>query len=137
MKKFGELIYTREEASGEASLKAEAHTPVIEAPDTIEAEKPFQVKIRVGPHPNTVAHSIRHIDIYVYEEGRSFNPIHVARLTLTPEYSEPEFIINLRLKENGVIYALAYCNLHGVWESRREVKVVKTGGGEEKRQYNY
>ena len=132
MKKFGELIYTREEASGEASLKAEAHTPVIEAPDTVEAGKAFQVKVRVGPQPNTTAHSIRYLDVYVYEEGRSFNPIHVARLTLTPEYSEPELTINLILKENSTIYVLAYCNLHGVWEARREIKVVKTSGGEKK-----
>lgn len=120
--KFGELIYS-EEVSGEAASKKETHAPKIEAPEKVKADQPFQVKISVGPHPNTDTHSIRWIEVYVYEEGRNFNPIYVSRIDLAPGYAEPEVTITLRLKKNSVIYALAYCNLHGVWESRKEVKV--------------
>ncbi len=124
-KKFGELIYTEEHAPGEAAAKVESHLPKIEAPDRVKADQPFEVKIHVGPHPNTVQHSIRWIEVYFYEEGRSFNPIHVARIELAPEYAEPVVTLTLRLKNSGTLHVLEYCNLHGVWESRKEIKVEK------------
>ena len=68
-------------------------------------------------------HSIRWIEVYFYEEGRGFNPIHLATITLTPEYAEPDVTLRLRLSKGGTIYALQYCNLHGVWEGRKEIKV--------------
>ncbi len=120
---FGDLIYSQERATGEAISKVESHTPRIEAPDTVKPNEPFKVKIIVGPHPNKVEHSIRWIEVYLYEEGRAFNPIQIARIDLTPEYAEPEVVITIKLKKSGVIYALEYCNLHGVWEARKEVKV--------------
>ncbi len=123
MKRFGELIYTPETASGEAISKVESHAPKIEAPNTVKADEPFTVRISVGPHPNTVEHSIRKIEVYLYEEGRKFNPILVASIDLTPVYSEPKVELTLKIKKNSVIYALGYCNLHGVWESRKEIKV--------------
>ncbi len=123
MKRFGELIYTPEAVSGEAVSKVESHTPKIEAPNTVKADEPFTVRINVGPHPNTVEHSIRKIEVYLYEEGRKFNPILVASIDLTPVYSEPKVELTLKIKKNSVIYALGYCNLHGVWESRKEIKV--------------
>lgn len=123
MKSFGELIYTPETASGEAISKVESHTPKIEAPDTVKPDEPFTVRISVGPHPNTVEHSIRRIEVYLYEEGRKFNPILIATVNLTPVYSEPKIELTLKIKRNSVIYALEYCNLHGVWENRKEIKV--------------
>uniref|UniRef100_A0A7C3WLS1 Desulfoferrodoxin n=1 Tax=Thermofilum pendens TaxID=2269 RepID=A0A7C3WLS1_THEPE len=122
-KRFGELIYTPESASGEAISKVETHTPKIEAPDTVKAGEPFYVKVSVGPHPNTVQHSIRRVELYFYEEGRSFNPVRVAVVELEPEYAEPELTFKVTVKKSGVLYALEYCNLHGVWEARKEVRV--------------
>ncbi|RLG76857.1 MAG: desulfoferrodoxin [Thermoprotei archaeon] len=123
MKTLGELIYTPEKASGEAISKVESHTPKIEAPDKVKAGEPFEVRIKVGPHPNTVQHSIRWIEVYFYEEGRGFNPVHLATITFTPEYAEPDVTLRLRLSKGGTIYALQYCNLHGMWEGRKEIKV--------------
>ena len=122
-KPFGDLIYSQERAAGEAMGKAETHTPKIEAPDTVRAGEPFQVRVRVGPHPSTAEHSIRWIEVYFYEEGRPFNPVHLARIELAPEYTEPDVTLTLRLRRSGVIYVLEYCSLHGVWEARKEVKV--------------
>lgn len=124
MKKFGDLIYTSEYAPGEAATKSETHTPKIEAPDQVKAGEAFKVTIRVGPHPNTVQHSIRWIEVYIEEEGRAFNPIHVATIDLAPEYAEPDIVLTLRLKKNSTLYVLEYCNLHGVWEARKQVRVV-------------
>lgn len=123
MREFGSLIYTPEKASGEAVSKVESHTPRIEVPEKIKANEPFEVRIKVGPHPNKVEHSIRRIEIYFYEEGRAFNPVHIATINLEPVYSEPEVTIKIRVPKNGVLYAIGYCNLHGLWESRREIKL--------------
>jgi len=121
---FGELIYTPERASGEAVSKIESHTPKIEAPDNVKADQPFEIKVSVGPHPNTVEHSIRRIEVYLYEDGRSFNPILLASATLTPVYTQPTVKITLALKKSGTLYAVEYCNLHGLWEARKKITVT-------------
>lgn len=123
MKPFGNLIYAQETASGEAISKVESHTPKIESPKTVKADQSFDVRVTVGPHPNTVEHSIRRIEVYFYEEGRPFNPILLTTMNLTPIYTEPDVKLTLKAKKNGTFYALEYCNLHGLWESRKEIKV--------------
>ncbi len=120
---LGELIYTPDRASGEAISKVESHTPRIEAPDKVRAGEEFEVRVTVGPHPNTVQHSIRYVELYFEEEGRGFNPIHIATVRLEPEYAEPKLTFTLRLKKSGVLYAVEYCSLHGLWEARKEVRV--------------
>jgi len=124
MKAFRELIYSPESASGEAAGKVESHTPKIDSPETVKADEVFEVRVSVGPHPNLVEHSIRKIEVYFYEEGRAFNPVKLAEFDFTPVYSEPDVRLKLKLKKSGAIYALGYCNLHGVWEGRREIKVT-------------
>lgn len=123
MKAFGNLIYGPEKATGEALTKVETHTPKIEAPEQVKVDEPFEVKITVGPHPNTIEHHIKRVELYFYEEGRPFNPVLLTSMELTPTYIEPTLKVTLRLKKSGVLYALAYCNLHGLWETRKEVKV--------------
>lgn len=123
MSEFGTLIYTPERATGEAIAKVESHTPRIEAPDKVEAGKPFEMRITVGPHPNKVEHSIRTIWIYFYEEGRPFNPVHIMTINLEPVYSEPELTVKIKVPKSGTLYVLEYCNLHGIWEARKEIKV--------------
>ena len=124
MDPFGKMIYTPETASGEAISKVESHTPKITAPDSVVAGKPFEVRVTVGPHPNTVEHSIRRIEIYLHEEGRSFNPVFLTAVNLVPVYSEPDIKLNLKLNKGGTIYAVEYCNLHGLWEGRKAIKVA-------------
>ncbi|MGQ9543927.1 MAG: class II SORL domain-containing protein [Candidatus Bathyarchaeia archaeon] len=123
MESFGRLIYTPETAAGEAISKVESHTPKIEAPDSVSLGKPFEVRVSVGPHPNTVEHSIRRIEVYLYEDTRQFNPILLTTVDLTPVYSEPDVRLTVKLGKGGTIYAVEYCNLHGLWEARKEVKV--------------
>lgn len=122
MPRFSELIYTHETAQGQALTKVETHTPQIEVPEKINPGEPFIVKVEVGPHPNTVQHSIRRIELYYYEEGRPFNPVRLATIDLEPGYAEPKLEITLKLDKPGTLYAIAYCNLHGLWEARKEIK---------------
>ena len=122
MTKFGELIYT-EDVSGPVAAKKETHMPRIEAPDAVKKGEPFKVTVRVGPHPNEAAHSIRRVELWFAEEGRPFNPIHLATVTFEPGYGEPEVTITIKLEKSGTLYALAYCNLHGIWEARKDIRV--------------
>ncbi len=124
MNRFGSLIYSPETVSSEALKKKESHAPKIKAPDTVKSGEVFEVEVFVGSHPSSIEHSIRWIEVYFYEEGRGFNPVHLATITFTPEYVEPSVKINLKLRKSGVLYVLGYCNLHGIWESRKEIKVV-------------
>jgi superoxide reductase len=123
MKKFGDLVYTPEMEDELAISKRETHTPRIESPDTVKAGESFDVVVRIVGHPNTVQHSFRWMELYFYEEGRDFNPVFVARASFTPEISEQEVVFKVKLNKSGVLHVLAYCNLHGVWENRKEVKV--------------
>ncbi|MET1160062.1 MAG: class II SORL domain-containing protein [Thermoprotei archaeon] len=123
MAKLHELIYSPERASGEAVSKIEAHTPKIEAPDKVKADEPFEIRVWVGPHPNTVEHSIRWIEVYFEEDGRSFNPYLLARFMPEPGITEPDLRIRVRLKKSGTIHAIEYCNLHGLWENSKRIEV--------------
>ena len=64
--------------------KRESHTPKIEVPDKVKPDEAVMVKVIVGPHPNTMEHSIRWIQVYFVEEGRAFNPINLAKVSLNP-----------------------------------------------------
>ena len=123
MEKFGEIIYTPEVEEEVAISKRETHTPKIEVPEKVKVGEPFQVRVYIEEHPNTVQHSFRWIEVYFRDDGRDFNPIFVARADLSPEISEQEVTFRMTLRKSGVIYALAYCNLHGVWENRMRVEV--------------
>jgi len=120
---FGDLIYTFDAAAGEALGKRESHTPKIEAPAQVKTDEQFTLKVTVGPHPNTVEHSIRWIMVMFEEEGRAFNPVYLGKASLNPVTTQPELNLNVKLQKGGVIHAVEYCNLHGLWSGRKEIKV--------------
>lgn len=119
-KNLSDLILTYDMAAGEAVGKRESHTPKIEIPAKIRSGESFEIKVSVGPHPNTLEHSIRWIEIYLYEEERAFNPQSLFRAELTPGLTEPNVTVKLNLKNSGFLYAMEYCNLHGLWASKKE-----------------
>jgi superoxide reductase len=122
-KNLGDLILTYDMAAGEALGKRESHVPRIEIPEKVKANEAFEIKVVVGPHPNTVEHSIRWIEIYFDEEGRAFNPMMLCRVDLSPVIAEPKIIINAKLQKKGSIHAMEYCNLHGLWSNKKEVLI--------------
>lgn len=123
MAKFVEQVYTEEKLAGPAAEKRESHLPKVEAPEKVRKGEPFQVKIRVGPHPNKPEHSIRRVEVWFTEEGRAFNPVRIASIELEPVYAEPEITLTVKVEKSGTLHVLAYCNLHGVWEADKEIKV--------------
>jgi superoxide reductase len=120
---FGNLIYTYDAAAGEALGKRESHTPKIDAPAKVKPDEIFDMRVTVGPHPNLLEHSIRWIMVTLEEEGRAFNPIVLAKVSLTPTVAQPEIVLKVKLQKGGVIHAVEYCNLHGLWSGKKEIKV--------------
>jgi superoxide reductase len=126
--KLGERIQS-------ADWKKEKHVPLIECPDEVEAGEQFQVTVSVGkeiPHPNTTEHHIRWIDVYFQPEGDQF-VYQVARFDFTahgesvkganqgPAYAHPFATCSLQVDSPGTLIALALCNIHGLWESSKEI----------------
>jgi len=120
-----------------ADWQKEKHVPVIEAPDEAAADEFFQVTVSLGKaiaHPNTTEHHIRWISLYFHPEGEKFT-VHVARFEFGahgesaqganqgPVYTHHEGSTSMKISKGGTLHALAYCNIHGLWESAREVKL--------------
>jgi len=97
------------------------HTPVIEAPDQVKTGEPFAVALKVGGiegvnHPNLLGHWINWVDLYAGDRL-------LARTEFAPVASQPEATLHIALEEPATLRAVAYCNLHGVWEATKAVAV--------------
>jgi len=118
-----------------ADWKTEKHVPVIECPERVRAGDLFTVKATLGKemaHPNTTEHHIRWISLFFHADGEEFTyqignfefSAHgesAAGANQGPVYTHHEVATSLKISKPGTIYALAYCNIHGLWESAREV----------------
>ncbi len=121
-----------------ADWKTEKHVPVIEGPDRVTANQPFQVTVTVGkeiPHPNTTEHHIRWIALYfqpegdkfIYEIGRCDFTAHgesVKGANQGPAYTQPMALFSFQVNAPGTLIAASYCNIHGLWESRKEIALA-------------
>jgi superoxide reductase len=120
-----------------ADWKTEKHVPVIESPDQVRADEVFEVRVSLGKHvahPNTTEHHIRWIDVYFLPEGSKFTH-QVAHVEFSahgesttgpntgPVYTQHEAGISLRVNTAGTLFALALCNIHGLWESSKGVRL--------------
>ena len=124
MNDLGGIIYTYDGAAGEALGKRESHTPKIEAPAEAKPEEVVKITVSVGPHPSTVEHSIRWIMLLFEEEGRAFNPVMLGKATFNPGTTDPSVAFSVKLPGNGVLHALEYCNLHGLWSGKKAIKLT-------------
>jgi len=131
MGKFGDHIQ-------EADWKSEKHVPVIECADEVKADVMFEVKVSLGKeiaHPNTTEHHIRWISLYFHPHGEKFS-YHVGHFEFNahgesiqganqgPVYTNHTVTASLKVSKPGIIHAIAFCNIHGLWESSKEIKVV-------------
>jgi superoxide reductase len=116
--------------------KQEKHLPVIECADTLKGGEKLAVTVSVGKqiaHPNTTEHHIRWIQLFFHPQGDKFsyqvgswefNAHGESSLGANqgPAYSEPVVTAMLTLKKPGTLHALSLCNIHGLWESAKEVQ---------------
>jgi superoxide reductase len=99
------------------TVMAKKHTPIIEAPATIGANEPFEVKIKIGgidevEHPNMLGHWINWVVLYA-----NLRP--VAQVFFYPEMTNGYVAtVKVTLKKSASLIAQAYCNLHGIWEGK-------------------
>ncbi len=128
--KFADVVQ-----SGE--WKTEKHVPVIESPDSVKAGEKFKIGVSVGKeiaHPNTTEHHIRWIRLYfkpaegkfVYDLGYFEFNAHgeaVAGANQGPAYTDPSGEVTVKLSTSGTILSSAFCNIHGLWESSKEIIV--------------
>ena len=110
-----------------ADWKAEKHVPVITVQGTFMSGEPLEVEVAVGkeiPHPNTPEHYIAWISLYHTPEGSQL-PTELARAEFAAHGPEiltaPILKTTVRLPKAGTLQAIAYCNLHGVWESELKI----------------
>ena len=121
----------------QADWKKEKHVPAIEAPDQVKADEFFEVKVSLGKeiaHPNTTEHHISWISLYFHPEGEKFTyqvghfgfSAHgesAAGPNQGPVYTHHRVITSLKIGKPGTLHALALCNIHGLWESSKEISV--------------
>ncbi|MCD5412670.1 MAG: class II SORL domain-containing protein [Dehalococcoidia bacterium] len=121
----------------EADWKKEKHVPVIDCPGEVKADEFFEVKVSLGKeiaHPNTTEHHIRWISLFFHPEGEKFTyqvghyefSAHgesVQGANQGPVYTHHEVTTSPKLSKSGTLYAMALCNIHGVWQSAEEIKV--------------
>ena len=103
----------------------EKHVPIIDAPSSATAGKPFNVTITVGktvPHPNTVEHHIKWIQLYAQEDGSQY-AAEVAKFDFGATLASPTVTVPVMLKKNSTLYALEHCNIHGIWDYSVKVSV--------------
>ena len=120
-----------------AEFATEKHVPVITAPDTVKAGEKVCIQLEVGKdiaHPNTVEHHINWIKLYYVEAGTTL-PYEVARLEFNvhgespaganegPVFAEAAGAVFASFKKSGKLIATAYCNIHGLWESEKDIVV--------------
>ena len=113
--KFGEILRDKR-AEGK-----EKHVPVIEI-DKGTREGVEVVRVIVGkevPHPNTVEHHIAWIELYGIKENRQV--IFLGKAAFGPAYTAPNIGFHVTTKEFKAFCALAYCNIHSVWENCKEL----------------
>lgn len=120
-----------------ADWKTEKHVPVIDAPQQIKKGEFFKVTVSVGKeivHPNTTEHHIRWIEVYFLADGEKF-PYQIGKFEFTshgestqgPNTStistHPEVVSTFKSDKSGTIFATSYCNIHGIWQSAKSVKI--------------
>jgi superoxide reductase len=130
MAKIGELYQT-------ADWKSEKHVPVIECSETVPANEVFDVKVTLGKevaHPNTTDHHIRWIQLYFKPEGDKFS-YQVGNFEFTahgestqgpdkgPVYTNHSATATLKISKPGMLFATALCNIHGLWENSKSIKI--------------
>ncbi len=104
-----------------ADWKAEKHVPVIIVEGRFAPGRTLDVEVAVGreiPHPNTIEHHIAWLALYYVADGSPL-PIELGRAEFSAHgtvATAPVAKFSVALDKPGKLLAVAYCNLHGLWE---------------------
>lgn len=110
--KFGDVLKSKD------SEGKEKHVPVIEIDKGKGVSGADIVRVIVGkevPHPNTIEHHIGWIELFgIKKDGQV---IDLGKCDFAPIYTNPNIRLQVPVAEFKSFCALAYCNVHGVWEN--------------------
>lgn len=120
-----------------ADWKAEKHVPVIEVADKIKKGEIIKVTLTIGkeiPHPNTTEHHIAFVALYFLPKSEKF-PYLISKTEFSAHgasvqgpntstiFAQSTVTCELKTDKSGTLMATSYCNIHGLWESSRELTV--------------
>jgi superoxide reductase len=130
MKRVGDLFKTDD-------WKTEKHIPAIECIEKVKAGEWIEIKVTIGKeidHPNTTEHHIRWIQTYFLPEGTNF-AYDLGKFELNshgestmgpnkgPCYTQHSVNFTFKTSKSGTIFAISYCNIHGLWENSKKIIV--------------
>jgi superoxide reductase len=97
------------------------HAPVIDAPGKVKANQSFAITVKVGgidgvEHPNVLGHWINWVAVYAGDRP-------LARVEFFPAVSQPQATLTIALEQSATLRAVAWCNMHGLWESTKPLAV--------------
>ncbi len=95
------------------------HVPQINAPDAVKPGVPFEVEVRIGEkiHEMIPTHYIDWVDLYA-------DDIFLTKFILTPNFTQPICKVTLTINKSATLRAIEHCNLHGLWEGTKQIKVL-------------
>lgn len=120
-----------------ADWKSEKHVPVIECSEQVKAGEFFKVAVTLGKaiaHPNTTEHHIRWISLFFQPEGEKA-PYQIGHFEFCAHgeavkgpnestvYTNHEAATTMKTGKPGTLYALALCNIHGLWQSAKTIAI--------------
>ena len=122
-----------------ADWKLEKHVPVIDAPDKVNADEMFEVEVSIGKevaHPNTTEHHIAWINLYFIPYGDKYahdighyelmaHGVSVEGPNTGPAHTHHAVKTSLKVTKSGALQAMSCCNIHGLWEFSKEIKVTE------------
>lgn len=126
----------------EADWTKEKHVPVIECNDTVTAEEMFPVTVTIGKeiaHPNTTEHHIVWVALYFQPVAEKF-PFQIGYYEFSAHgasvdgpntstvYTHHGVTTSLKTSKPGTLMALAYCNIHGLWQNAKDISVKSKNG---------
>jgi superoxide reductase len=130
LKRIGELVQ-------ESDWKTEKHVPVVECQDAVKADEMIEVKVSIGKdiaHPNTTEHHISWISWFFYPTDEKV-PYQIGQYEFNAHgasaqgpntssiYAHHAVVTWFKTSKPGTILALSMCNIHGLWQSSKEIKI--------------
>ena len=121
-----------------ADWKVEKHVPVIDCAASAKKGELIDITVTIGKeiaHPNTTEHHISFVEVYFLPENEKFPQLlgrfdfsaHGASIqgpNISTIFTAPKVSFSFKTDKSGVILASSYCNIHGLWESSKELIVA-------------
>jgi superoxide reductase len=105
--------------------------------DAVKANEIFKINVTIGKeiaHPNTTEHHISWISLFFHPEGEKF-PYQIGRYEFNAHgasvqgpntsyiYTHHAVTTWIKIGKPGALIAVSMCNIHGLWQSSKEVKL--------------